>query len=79
MGLDPPRSQVAVFAGDDAVLSIAFGGLNPSDTGQYARLEGQSGLLLLPLHVGREWQVLARGTPDHRAIGPAVASPSPSQ
>ena len=67
MGFDPPRSEVTVFAGDEPVLSIRFGGLNPSRTGQYARLEGQSGLLLMPLHVGREWQVLARGVRDHVA------------
>ena len=60
MGLAPPRSEVAVFAGDRPALAVRFGGLNPSGTGQYARIEGQSGLYLLPLHVGREWQLLTR-------------------
>ena len=78
MGFDPPRLEVKVFAGDQPVLSILFGGLNPSRTGQYARLEGQGGLLLLPLHVGREWQVLARGGRDHVAATPAAADRSGS-
>ncbi len=74
MGFDPPRSEVAVFAGDQPTLRVAFGGLNPSRTGQYARLEGHSGLLLMPLHVGREWQMLTRAVPDHVA---AAQSRSP--
>lgn len=69
MGLDVPRAEVTVFAGDQPALAIAFGGLNPSGTGQYARIAGQSGLLLLPLHVGREWQMLARAIPKHLAAG----------
>jgi hypothetical protein len=74
MGLDPPHAEVAVFAGDERALRIAFGGLNPSRTEQYARLEGQSGVLLLPLHVGREWQMLTRRVPDHVAAAPAIAA-----
>jgi hypothetical protein len=70
MGLDPPRAEVTVFAGDERALALAFGGLNPSRTEQYARLEGQSGVLLLPLHVGREWQMLTRAIPDHLAAAP---------
>ncbi len=73
MGFDPPRAQVAAFAGEAPALAIVFGGRNPSGTGQYARLEGQSGLLLLPLHVGREWQLLARGVPDHVAAAAPAA------
>ena len=67
MGLDMPRAEVTAFAGHQPVLTIAFGGLNPSATGQYARIEGQSGLLLLPLHVGREWEMLTRAVPKHLA------------
>ncbi len=78
MGFDPPRSEVTVFAGDEPALSIRFGGLNPSRTGQYARLEGQSGLLLMPLHVGREWQLLTRAIPDHLASAHPAADPSRS-
>jgi hypothetical protein len=73
MGLDVPRSEVTVFAGGQRALTIAFGDLNPSRTGQYARLTGQSGLLLLPLHVGREWQTLTRAIPKHLAAGSSVA------
>jgi Domain of unknown function (DUF4340) len=78
MGLDPPRSEVKVFAGDQPALAIRFGGLNPSRTGQYARIEGQGGVLLLPLHVGREWQLLARGVPDHVAAAPSAEGRSGS-
>jgi hypothetical protein len=74
MGLDVPRSEVTVFTGDQPALSVAFGGLNPSRTEQYARLEGQRGVLLLPLHVGREWQMLTRAIPNHVA---AAQSRSP--
>jgi len=75
MGLAPAGSEVAVFAGDQRALAIAFGGPNPSGTGQYARLEGQSGIWLLPLHVGREWQLVAHALPDHRAVADRSRSP----
>jgi hypothetical protein len=78
MGLDQPRSEVTVFAGDQPALTIAFGGLNPSRTGQYARLAGQDGLLLMPLHVGREWQMLTRAIPNHVAATPSVTDQSRS-
>jgi hypothetical protein len=67
IGLDAPRAEVTVLVGDAPALAIAFGGLNPSASAQYARLGGQGGIVLLPLHVGREWQVLARAVPDHVA------------
>jgi hypothetical protein len=70
MGLDPPRAEIAVFAGDERTLTIAFGGLNPSRTDQYARLEGRGGILLMPLHVGREWQMLTRAIRDRAAAAP---------
>lgn len=78
MGFDPPGPAVTVFAGDEPALAIRFGGLNPSRTGQYARLERQSGLLLMPLHVGREWQLLTRAVPDHLASAHPVADPARS-
>ncbi len=78
MGFGPPRSEVTVFAGDEPALAIRFGGLNPSRTGQYARLEGQRGLLLMPLHVGREWQLLTRAIPDHLASARPAADPGRS-
>jgi hypothetical protein len=71
MGLDPPRAEVAAFAGDQPALAIAFGGLNPSRTSQYARVQGRPELLLLPLHVGREWQMLTRAIPNHVAAAPS--------
>ena len=79
MGLDAPRSEVKVFAGDEPALALAFGGLNPARTEQYARLGGQSSVLLLPLHVGREWQMLTRAVPDHLAAAPAIADQSRSR
>lgn len=78
MGFGPPRSEVTVFAGDEPALAIRFGGLNPSRTGQYARLEGQRGLLLMPLHVGREWQLLTRAIPNHLASARPAADPGRS-
>ena len=74
MGLDLPRIKVTLFAGDQPALAIAFGGLNPTRTEQYVRLEGQSGVLLLALHVGREWQTLTRAVPDHLAAAPGPSS-----
>jgi hypothetical protein len=73
MGLAPPQAEVTLFAGAKRVLAVRFGGVNPSAIAQYARLAGQSGILLLPLHVGREWRVLARTLPDHVASAPPGA------
>jgi uncharacterized protein DUF4340 len=59
-GLDPPRYTVSLYAGGRKVLATGFGAKNPQDVLQYVRVEGRDSLYLLPVFVGREWELLAR-------------------
>jgi hypothetical protein len=72
MGLETPDAEVVLFAGDERALSILFGGVNPTRTAQYAIINGQAVIHLFPLHVGREWQVLARAAPQAAARAQAA-------
>ncbi len=59
-GLDPPRYTVSLHRGPQTVLSTSFGGKNPQQIFQYVRVEGRDELYLLPVFVGREWELVAQ-------------------
>ena len=60
-GLDPPRYTVSLHRAGQTVLATSFGGQNPQHVFQYIRVEGRDELYLLPLFVGREWELVAEG------------------
>lgn len=60
-GLDPPRYTVSLHRGGQTVLATSFGGQNPQQVFQYVRVEGRDELYLLPVFVGREWELVAEG------------------
>ena len=63
-GLEPPRYEVSLYRGKDTVLSTRFGARNPQDILQYVRVDGRDELYLLPVFVGREWElVIEAGMP----------------
>jgi len=57
--LDPPRYTVSLHRGGRPVLATSFGGKNPQGVFQYVRVEGRGELYLLPVFVGREWELVA--------------------
>jgi len=59
--LDPPRYTVSLHRGGRTVLAASFGGRNPQGVFQYVRVEGRGDLYLLPVFVGREWELVASG------------------
>jgi len=59
--LDPPRYTVSLHRGGRTVLATSFGGKNPQGVFQYVRVEGRGELYLLPVFVGREWELVAAG------------------
>ncbi len=60
-GLDPPRYTLSLRRGGQTVLATSFGGKNPQQVLQYVRVEGRAELYLLPIFVGREWELVAEG------------------
>lgn len=62
-GLDPPRYTVSLHRGKDLAISARFGAPNPQMVLQYVQVEGRDELYLLPVFVGREWELVAEGTP----------------
>ena len=60
-GLDPPRYTVSLQRGGQTVLATSFGGKNPQQVFQYVRVAGRDELYLLPVFVGREWELVAQG------------------
>lgn len=60
-GLDPPRYTVSLLHGGQTVLATSFGGKNPQQVFQYVRVAGRDELYLLPVFVGREWELVAQG------------------
>jgi len=60
-GLDPPRYTVSLHRGGQTVLATSFGGKNPQRVFQYVRVKGLDELYLLPVFVGREWELVAEG------------------
>jgi hypothetical protein len=63
-GLEPPRYEVSLYRGTDTVLSTRFGARNPQGILQYVRVDGRDELYLLPVFVGREWElVIEAGAP----------------
>ena len=60
-GLDPPRYTLSLHRGGQTVLATSFGGKNPLQVFQYVRVEGRAELYLLPVFVGREWELVAEG------------------
>ncbi len=60
-GLDPPRYAVSLHRGGRTLLAPSFGGKNPEEVFQYVRVEGRDELYLLPVFVGREWELVAKG------------------
>jgi hypothetical protein len=60
-GLDPPRYTISLHGGSQTVLATSFGGKNPQDILQYVRVEGRDELYLLPIFVGREWELVVDG------------------
>jgi hypothetical protein len=62
-GLDPPRYAVSLHRGTDVVLRARFGAPNPQMVLQYVQVEGRNELYLLPVFVGREWELVAQGAP----------------
>ena len=43
------------------VLAASFGARNPQNVLQYVRVAGRDELYLLPVFVGREWELVAEG------------------
>jgi hypothetical protein len=63
-GLEPPSYTVSLYRGADTVLSTRFGARNPQEILQYVRVDGHDELYLLPVFVGREWElVIEAGAP----------------
>lgn len=57
-GLDPPDARVALRDASGTAMEVAFGAMNPTATGQYARVTGRTGLVILSRHVGAEWALV---------------------
>lgn len=57
--LDPPRYTVSLHRGGQMMLAASFGGKNPEGILQYVRVTGRDELYLLPVFVGREWELVA--------------------
>ena len=56
VGLDPPRYGVSARTDDARTLTIAFGSPSPRGLAQYARVEQERDVLLLPRYVGEAWE-----------------------
>jgi len=63
-GLDPPRYTIALYAGGQRVLDTRFGRKNPQEIFQYVKVAGRDELYLLPVFVGREWELVAERVTD---------------
>jgi len=55
-GLDPPQLTVTVRASGAPPFTVHFGGRNPLGLARYARLEGQTDVILLPGFVAEAWE-----------------------
>jgi len=62
-GLDPPGYSVTLHQGPRTVMSARFGAPTPQTVLQYVQVDGRDELYLLPVFVGREWELVAAGTP----------------
>ncbi len=60
-GLDPPRYALSLQRRGETVLAASFGARNPQSVLQYVRVTGRDELYLLPVFVGREWELVAEG------------------
>ena len=60
-GLDPPRYALSLQRRGQTVLAARFGARNPQNVLQYVRVAGRDELYLLPVFVGREWELVAEG------------------
>jgi hypothetical protein len=61
-GLAPPWLRIIVSGPDASVLAISFGATNPMGLSHYAKLDGSSEIVLLPVFVAEEWERTG-GTP----------------
>ena len=57
-GLAPPHYSVVVRTAASAPWVIQFGDMHPQGLAQYARIDGNTELLLLPRFVGEPWEAL---------------------
>ena len=55
------NNQLLLTDSARTVLATSFGGKNPQGVFQYVRVEGRGELYLLPVFVGREWELVAAG------------------
>lgn len=62
-GLDPPAFTVSLHRGARTAITARFGGPTPQAVLQYVQVEGRDELYLLPVFVGREWELVSRGAP----------------
>jgi hypothetical protein len=58
-GLEKPRLKVAVLAGSDRALVVAFGAANALASARYARVGESNEIVLLPSFVAEAWERLA--------------------
>jgi hypothetical protein len=56
VGLDPPRYVVSARTDDARTLTVAFGAASPRGLAQYARVDDERDVLLLPRYVGEAWE-----------------------
>jgi hypothetical protein len=61
-GLAPPWLRIIVSGRDASVFAISFGATNPMGLSHYAKLDGSSEIVLLPVFVAEEWERTG-GTP----------------
>jgi hypothetical protein len=58
-GLVPPRLTVTARTTAGSSITIEFGGLNQLGLERYARIAGQSEILLMPSFVAEAWELVA--------------------
>jgi hypothetical protein len=58
-GLEPPRLTVTAHAASGASIAVEFGVTNPLGLERYARIVGQTEVLLMPAFVADAWERVA--------------------
>jgi hypothetical protein len=74
-GLDPPRTTLVLAGAQGELGRVAFGMMNPVDTSQYVQVAGRRDVILLPRHVGAEWDLAADRARRVAADGAALLLP----
>lgn len=61
--LGPTSLRVRVRGSNGATFAIQFGGRNPLGSARYARVDGSSGVSMLPTYVAEAWEEVIGGLP----------------